>query len=127
MVDLSRIKNSLVERYSSLITEYPRAISIGLTLPQIIRNEFGSNKNWIYNETYCHLKSISSHLSSLLEQKGYKTLSIPKSKDFTDSDISFHEIVANLANLGEINKYSLITTEVGSRVKWGTVLTNAPL
>jgi len=36
MVDLSQVDNALIEKYGSLITEYPRAISIGVTLPYLI-------------------------------------------------------------------------------------------
>jgi epoxyqueuosine reductase QueG len=127
MVDLSGVRNSLTKKYGLLITEYPRAISIGVTLPLLIVNELSAGKEIIYNETYCHLKSITAHLSSLLEFKGYRALAMPKSKNRDKSDISFHEVVANLADLGEIRKNSLITPEVGSRVKWGTILTDAPL
>ena len=127
MVDLSYVKNSLIEKYGSLITEYPRAISIGITLPLVIFDGLSASKNAIYNETYCHLKSITSHLSNLLEQKGFKALSMPRSKNNDLSAISFHEVVANLADLGKIEKNSLITPEVGSRVNWGTILTNAPI
>lgn len=128
MVDLSQVKNSLIGQYKSLITEYPRAISIGVTLPSKILSESSVIKDTVYNETYCHLKAITSHLSSLLEHEGYKALSMPKTKEKKDiSYISFHEVVANLANLGEIRKNFLVTPEVGSGVKWGTILTNAPL
>ena len=41
--------------------------------------------------------------------------------------ISFHTIVANLADLGRIENGMLITPEVGSSVNWGTVLTDAPI
>ncbi|MCE5214345.1 MAG: 4Fe-4S ferredoxin [Methanobacterium sp.] len=126
-VDLSMVKNSLIRKYASLIAEYPRAISVGLTLPTIIRDELSSSKYTIYRETYCNLKNITSHLSNLLVKNGYKAISMPKSQINLDSDISFHEVVANLAEMGEIDKNSLVTPEVGSSVKWGTILTDAPI
>jgi epoxyqueuosine reductase QueG len=74
------------------------------------------------------LKHITSHLSTLLIENGYKAITIPKSKEKQDnSNISFHEVVANLAEMGEIEKNTLVTTEVGSSVKWGTILTDAPI
>lgn len=127
MVDLSHVKNSLIEKYGSLITEYPRAISVGITLPLVILDELSFSKDTLYNETYCHLKSITSHLSNLLEQKGFKTLSMPRTKNKDQQTISFHEVVANLADMGKIEKNILITPEVGSRVNWGTILTDAPM
>nr|WP_243686784.1 hypothetical protein [Methanobacterium formicicum] len=44
MVDLSRVENILVEKYGSLIAEYPRAISIGVTLPYLTPEELSKNK-----------------------------------------------------------------------------------
>jgi len=127
VVDLSRVENAIIEKYSSLITEYPRAISIGITMPYTAVEPL-QVEGRAYNETNCQLKYITSHLSSLLEQKGYQALSVPKSKEMNhDSNISFHEVVANLADMGKIIKNSLITPEVGSKVNWGTILTNAPI
>jgi len=128
MVDLSQVDNALIEKYGSLITEYPRAISIGVTLPYLIPDKLSVNKKQPYDVTNCQLKVITSHLSSLLEDYGYRALSMPKAREMIDGPpISFHEEVANLANLGKIEKNLLVTPEVGSRVNWGTILTNAPL
>ncbi len=127
-VDLSQVDNAMVEKYGLLIAEYPRAISIGITLPYLIPAELSMAKKQPYDVTNCQLKSITSSLSSLLEENGYRALSMPKAREMDDGpDISFHEVVANLADLGEIEKNLLVTPEVGSRVNWGTVLTNAPI
>ena len=127
-VDLSQVDNAMVEKYGSLIAEYPRAISIGITLPYLIPDELSMAKKQPYDVTNCQLKSITSSLSSLLEENGYRALSMPKAREMDDGlDISFHEVVANLADLGKIEKNLLVAPEVGSRVNWGTVLTNAPI
>ncbi|AIS33017.1 MULTISPECIES: hypothetical protein [Methanobacterium] len=127
MVDLSRVENILVEKYGSLIAEYPRAISIGVTLPYLTPEELSKNKKQPYDVTNCQLKSITSHLSKLIEERGYQALSIPKAREINEgSHVSFHEAVAYLADMGKIEKNLLVTPEVGSRVNWGTVLTNAP-
>jgi len=128
MVDLSQVDNAMVEKYGSLIAEYPRAISIGITLPYLIPDELSMAKKQPYDLTNCQLKSITSNLSSLLEENGYRALSMPKAREMDDGpDISFHEVVAHLADLGKIKKNLLVAPEVGSRVNWGTVLTNAPI
>lgn len=127
-VDLSRVENSIIGKYESLIAEYPRAISVGVTLPNLVSGELQKSVDALYKETNCIIKNITSHLSSLFEKEGYRTFAMPKSKIMDDeTNISIHEIVANLANLGSIEKNLLVTPEVGSRVNWGTVLTNAPL
>jgi len=51
---------------------------------------------------------------------------MPKSRE-ESPNISFHEAVAYLADLGHFEKDILVTPEAGSMVNWGTVLTNAPL
>lgn len=123
-VDLSLQENKLTEKYDSLITEYPRAISVGITLPYS-KNEINPN-NKLFKQTNCQLRYITSQLSGLLESEGYQALIMPKSRE-THPHISFHEAVAYLADMGKFEKNLLITPEAGSKVNWGTVLTNAPL
>ncbi len=128
MVDLSRVENSIIEKYGSLINQYPRAISIGITQPYMVPDEMLRAKKQPYDVTNCQLKSITSHLSRLIEQEGYQALAMPKARKMNEGpEISFHEVVANLADLGKIEKNLLVTPEVGSRVNWGTILTNAPI
>ncbi len=100
---------------------------MGITLPNLISDGVKKSYEKIYHETNCQLKYITSKLTKLLENEGYKAFTIPKSRINDENSISFHEKVANLANMGEIEKNLLITPEVGSSVNWGTVLTNAPL
>jgi epoxyqueuosine reductase QueG len=126
MVDLSNVKNSLTNKYISLITEYPRAISVGITLPEMILDGFSASTAVIYKETSSRLKLITSHMSHFFEKNGYKALPMPTSKNLNDK-MSFHKAVAYMANLGEIKNNILITPEVGPRVKWGTILTDAPI
>ncbi|HEX3014097.1 MAG TPA: 4Fe-4S ferredoxin [Methanobacterium sp.] len=128
VADLSRAKNDILKQYESFFDEYPRAISIGLTLPYKTDEPTGKNTK-IYNETNQQLNVITTHLSSLLQQEGYKTLSVPKAKKVDDgSFISLHKLAANLADLGEIEKNGLLVTpEAGTGVNWGTILTDAPI
>ncbi len=127
VTDLSLAKNSVTDQFKSLISEYPRAISIGITLPYKISYGLKAKGNALYQETNCQLKNITSQLNNLLERNGHKALSLPKSRIEDKNSTSLHAIIANLANLGLIDKGILVTPEVGSRVNWGTVLTNAPL
>jgi epoxyqueuosine reductase QueG len=117
----------MIEKYNSLILEYPRAISVGITLPYLISDGLKRGYEKIQRQTNCQLKLITSQLSKLLEKEGYLAFTMPKSRISDENHISFHETVASLAEMGKIEKNLLITPEVGSRVNWGTVLTNAPL
>jgi len=129
IADLSLAKNDIIEQGEPFFTEYPRAISIGITIPYAVTDEMlMSESTAIYNETNCQLKAITAHLSSLLQDEGYKALSVPKSKQMNNETfISLHKLAANLADLGQIEKNLLVTPEVGPGVNWGTILTDAPL
>ena len=129
IADLSNSENDILKQYESFFDEYPRAISIGITLPYTDTTEAIVRSNKVYNETNQQLNAITVSLSKLLQHKGYKTLSIPKTEKVDDNNfISLHKLAANVANLGEIEKNGLLVTpEVGSGVNWGTILTDAPI
>lgn len=82
VADLSLAKKTVIQQYGSLIDEYPRAISIGLTLPIIVRNKLlGADKvTAIYHETNKKLDIITGHLSYWLQNGGYRAFSVPKIK-----------------------------------------------
>ena len=129
VTDLSLAENDILKQYESFFEEYPRAISIGITLPPTAMRETVAKSTKVYNETNQQLNSITAHLSSLLQQEGYKALSFPKTEKVDDNTfISLHKLAANLADLGEIEKNGLLVTpEAGPGVNWGTILTDAPL
>ncbi len=126
--DLSVASDPIIDKYGTLINEYPRAISFGITLPNISPNKSFINYSKIYDRTNCKLRSISSHLSHLLEDKGYKAFPVPKSKVVDLTFTSIHNLAAKMADMGKIeNNGVIITPEVGYGVNWGTVLTDAPI
>lgn len=129
IADLSLAKNDIIKQGESFFAEYPRAISVGIIIPYVVTDELLMSKNTaIYNETNCQLKTITAHLTSLLQHEGYKALSVPKAKRMNDETfISLHKLAANRADLGQIEDNLLVTPEVGPGVNWGTVLTDAPL
>ena len=129
IADLSLAENDILRQYKLFFEEYPRSISIGITLPHNPSGEVIDRNTKTYNEINQQLTVITTHLSKLLQQGGYKTLSIPKTeKKDDDNFISLHKLAANVADLGEIEKNgSLVTPEVGTGVNWSTILTDAPL
>lgn len=129
IADLSISKQVTTEQYTSLIAIYPRAISIGITLPyQITEDLLTSNCSVVYNETNHQLNTITTYLSTLLEHNEYKSLAVPKAGEMNDEIVvSLHKLAASQANLGRIEKNMVVTPEVGPGVNWGTVLTDAPL
>jgi epoxyqueuosine reductase QueG len=127
--DLSLPDKIITKQYTSLIAIYPRAISIGITLPnKITEQKLRTCKNLNYTEFNRKINNITRNLCDLLNYEGYKALAVPKSGDINNELFgSLHQMAATNANLGWIEKNMLITPEVGVRVNWGTVLTNAPL
>lgn len=136
VADLYHADNPIMKPEKPLLTEYPTAISIGITLPPVIPSKlFGCDEKSMedisVNEMIQQLNLIIMRLSDLLKIEDYKSLPILVTGDVVDQRMFHtfsHELIANLAGLGQIGKDGLlITPEVGSRVLWGTVLTNAPL
>jgi len=126
--DLSIGENDVDDKYKSLIYLYPRSISIGITLPYKINDLTIYNNNQFYNETHRKLNYLTSYLSGLLEDEGYKALAVPKDGRVNGGIfISLHNLAASRADLGKIKDDMVITPEVGQRVNWGTVITDAPL
>ncbi len=127
IADLSHTKQ-FTDEYASLINIYPRAVSIGITLPlKTIENSLTSN-SVVYNEINNQLNIITVYLSNLLEQKGYKALAVPKTGRMDNGIfVSLHKLAAISADLGRIEKNMVVTPEVGTGVNWGTVLTDAPI
>ena len=77
------------------------------------------------------LDSISLTLAQALDRAGFQAFVVPSSQTLDRTrliGVFFHKLAAHLAGLGWIGKSALlITPEHGPRVRWGTVLTDAPL
>lgn len=137
--DLSLAKKAVHDQGGSLVSKYEKSISIGIILPKAIvdalprRNEPAVALDYknIYDVTNQRLDIITAKLSGLLEEEGYEALPVPASERYDDERICAifsHKLAANLAGLGWIGKSCLlINPDAGPRVRWATVLTNAPL
>jgi epoxyqueuosine reductase QueG len=122
------------------IAEFSRAISIGIALLHSIVDQLPQRadpavamnyKHHAYDLVNQRLDHITSRLSSLLQSEGCRALPVPASQTVDDErlcDVFSHKMAAHLAGLGWIGKNCmLITPEVGPRVRWATVLTDAEL
>ena len=139
VADLSRAKEAIINQGGPVCVQYPKAVSIGITLPQTIVDELPSRDNravavnyrHAYDITNLRLDLLTSKLGSIIQQDGYKALPVPASERSNDEKICAvfsHKLAANLAGLGWIGKSCLLVTpEAGPRVRWATVLTDAPL
>lgn len=140
VADLSPAHDFILAQGGPAIAEYPRAVSVGIALPHSIVNRLPQRMERAVAVSYRHhaydvvnqrLDLVTSRLSSVLGRKGYRARPIAATKREDDERIcaSFsHKLGAHLAGLGWIGKSCLlITPERGPRVRWATVLTDAPL
>ncbi|MBN2837035.1 MAG: epoxyqueuosine reductase [Candidatus Delongbacteria bacterium] len=137
---LEKYEAELIKFGGDLIKGYKYGISIGIALPNSIVNQlpnrFDSNvacayKNHAYNIINERLNLIASKLSSYLNKKGYQTLPITAADRTNEEDAIptvSHKMIAHIAGLGWIGKNCLlITPKHGPRVRFISLLTNAPL
>jgi epoxyqueuosine reductase len=139
VADLSPAQDFIREQGGDVVASYPLAVSIGITLlntiidqlPQGFERSEAVSYRHHYDVTNLRLDLLAAKVASMLQREGYKAYPIPASQRFDDERICAifsHKLAANLAGLGWIGKSCLlITPESGPRVRWATVLTNAPL
>lgn len=114
---------------------FSRAISIGIGLTDEIINKITKGPTKAYAELYRttneKLNKIATQTVKQLERKSFKTLRIPASQTINHQKRygKFpHKTAAILSGLGWIGKSALlISFDLGPRIRFATVLTNAPL
>jgi len=133
--DLSAYENEFgISR--PLTARYPRAISIGVALLDDVVETIGPDgPTPIYAHHYRQVNAlldrVAFEVARFCASKGFRALPIPASMTVNEErqlgHIS-HKAVAVLAGLGWLGKSLLvITPDRGPRVRFTTVLTNAPL
>lgn len=138
--DLGPAHDAILAQGGPAVAEYPRSVSIGIGLFHAIVNQLPrraeravaiSYRHHCYDMINLRLDFIASQLSSVLQREGYRALPVPASRRVDPERICAvfsHKLAAHLAGLGWIGKSCLLVTpEVGPRVRWATVLTDAPL
>jgi epoxyqueuosine reductase QueG len=131
---------AILAQGGSNVADLPVAVSVGVALHNPVVDQLPQRAHRAVAMTYRHhaydvvnqrLDHITSRLSSVLQQKGHRALPVPASQTVDDErlcGIFSHKMAAHLAGLGWIGKSCLLVTrEVGPRVRWGTVLTDAPM
>jgi len=124
----------------NLILKYQTAISIGVPLDTAIVDKIGGQNDplalrsyysHVYHNISPFIDEITDHIYSSLRDEGYSAWPVPATETIdTQNQYSLfsHKMGASLAGLGWVGKSCLlITSDRGPRVRWGTVLTDAPL
>lgn len=140
VADLSLAQEAILAQGGPAIAAFPRAISVGIVLPHAIVDQLPNRASRAVAVSYRHhaydvinqrLDLLVSSINSRLQREGFRALPIPASKRVDDERICAafsHKLAAHLAGLGWIGKSCLLVTPAeGPRVRWATVLTDAPL
>jgi epoxyqueuosine reductase len=140
IADLTCSRDTIEEQGGPVVAGFPRAVSMGIILPHAVVDQLRDLTDPAVTATYRHvaydvvnirLDLIASEVSSILQRDGYRVIPVPASKRVDDQRICgifSHKLAARLAGLGWIGKSCLLVTpEAGPRVRWVTVLTDAPL
>jgi epoxyqueuosine reductase QueG len=140
VADLSPAHEAILAQGGPVVAAYPRAISVGIGLLHTIVDQLPNRSDRAVALSYQYhsydlinqrLDLLISQMSRFLQREGYRSLPVPASKRADDERICAafsHKIAAHLAGFGWIGKSCLLVTpEIGPRVRWATVLTDAPL
>jgi epoxyqueuosine reductase QueG len=138
VADLARARETMEEQGGELIASYPRAVSFGVGLVDGIVDELSRHEEPVVIRTYRGLYDIvnrtldriSLAIAREIQRSGFRAY--PVFNIIVDSDrltgAFSHKLAAHLAGLGWIGRSCLlITPQYGPRLRWGSVLTDAPL
>jgi epoxyqueuosine reductase QueG len=139
IADLTIAQDFVCRQGGEYLGKFSRAISVGVRLLDAVVDELYRHEDSavictytaLYNSVNSHLDHIGLLLAKRIQEKGYKAYAVPASQT-VDSDkltgVFSHKLAANLAGLGWIGKSCLlITPSYGPRVRFATILTDAPL
>jgi epoxyqueuosine reductase QueG len=138
VADLGPALQAVRDQGGEFVASYPRAISVGINLihPLVDLLPSGDDpgpvlyRHQAYDVINMRLDLIISQIAGKIQQEGYSAFPVPASRRTDDERISAffsHKLAAHCAGLGWIGKSCLlITPDAGPRVRWGSILTNAP-
>lgn len=138
--NLEPARGLIEEQGGEFLAEYPRAVSVGIRIPEGIVEQLPNRQNPMVARTYDYtiyttvnqsLDRIALAMAGLVQEAGFDALAVPASQTPNEAKllgIFSHKLAAHQAGLGWIGKSCLlITPDHGPRVRWVTVLTDAPL
>jgi len=132
---INRLKDAPLNHHPSRFLEDASCVvSMGIRLNKatvnnlpVTRRSYGIQ----YEVVNAQLNSLAYLVARFLEERGYRAVAIPASEPYDDErfagDLS-HRHVAHAAGLGEFGLSNLLLTpKYGSRIRFVSVITNAPL
>ena len=141
IADLAPARAAILEQGGPMLAPYHRALSLGVGLLHSIVDQLAEVPDRLVPAMYryfCYdlvnerLDRTAGRLSNLLQAHGYAALPVAAAPRVGDPDrlcgVFSSKMAAHLAGLGWIGKSCLLVTpQAGPRVRWASVLTNAPL
>lgn len=139
IADLTIAQDFVCKQGGEYLRKFSRGISIGIRLLDAVVDELYRHEDpavtytytALYNTVNSRLDHVGLLLAKRIQEEGYKAYAVPASQTVDSSKligVFSHKLAADLAGLGWIGKSCLlITPRYGPRVRFATVLTDAPL
>ncbi|MEN6343196.1 MAG: 4Fe-4S double cluster binding domain-containing protein [Methanospirillum sp.] len=140
IADLSGVDDILLDQGGPCVARFPRAVSVGIALMDPLvdlvegprdRTAGALYQYHVFSVVNPSLDRCALSVARCLQEAGYRAVPVPASLRTDDARLAgpvSHKLAAHLAGLGWIGKSCLLVTpERGPRVRWITVLTDAPL
>jgi epoxyqueuosine reductase QueG len=140
VADTGAAREAIREQGGDVVAGFPRAVSMGIVLPHAVVDQLPQRSDPEVAANYLHhaydvinlrLDQAGSLIAGELQRRGHRCLPVPAAEHQDEERLCAmfsHKLAAHLAGLGWIGKSCLLVTpEVGPRVRWTTVLTDAPL
>jgi epoxyqueuosine reductase QueG len=140
IADLASAREFIRAQGGERAARHPRAVVMGIVLQDALVDLLPEREDPAAAMLYRHnsydvvnlaLDQIALAAANVIQRAGYEALPVPASKRASDEKIAgvfSHKLAAHLAGLGWIGKSCLLVTPAhGPRVRWVTVLTDAPL
>lgn len=140
IADLGPAQDFIRGQGGERVSRYPRAVVMGIVLLDSLVDLLPESGDTTTSLLYRHhaydvvnqsLDQMALRVANIIQREGYAALPVPASRRTDDEHICgifSQKLAAHMAGCGWIGKNCLlITPEHGPRVRWITVLTDAPL
>jgi epoxyqueuosine reductase QueG len=139
VADLASARNFIMVQGGDHIARFPRAVSIGIRLPDAVVDELSRHEEpsaifsyrALYNSANSALDMAALVIARKTQEAGFRAYPIPASQTVNPRKLESafsHKLAAHLAGLGWIGKSCLlITPDHGPRVRLATILTDAAM
>jgi len=140
VADLAPARTFIEAQGDPMVAQFSRAVSVGVRVMDALIDLLPDHRDRVVAMNFRHhaydvvnlrLDQLTSRLASSLQGEGFRVFPVPASQTVDEERLCAvfsHKLAAHLAGLGWIGKNcTLITPQAGPRVRWATVLTDAPL